>query len=205
MTKRKFMFMALISIACVCFLTVANRAAYSRRPGTLLFTGYPDGAEWLMVEVMRRIGDAYDKAHHGMCIRLEPGLSYWQSRTKVLEGEAAGLMISEEMNRYRAYASQSGGSRGFNELKLDRFIPISVRVIRSRNQVLARMRLGIATDRMSKELKQFLSFLKTDAAKEAIAGIPDMEIAVPSSKPVFDKRGLKRGGEVQLEKPVLSY
>jgi hypothetical protein len=34
---------------------------------------------------------------------------------------------------------------------------------------------------------------------------PDVEIAPPAAKPAPDTRGLKRGGEVTLEKPILRY
>ncbi len=188
-----------------CVLLLAGPSAAGEKGGkTVTIVGYPDGAEWLMTRVLRRVGRAYREETGGK-VRVEPRLSYREARNKVLEGKAAGMMISEKGNRFRAYASQTGGERGFSELKMNRFLPFATRVIRSEDEVLSRMRLGLATDRRAKKLRRFLSFLSTDAAKRAIRGIPDLELTPPADEPTRDTSGLKRGGPVELEEPILVY
>ncbi len=194
-----------IATGCLLMGACLTVKAQKTETKTLVIAGYPDSAEWLMTDVLQRVGDVYEKENPDVRVKIRPHISYRLARKLVLSGKAAGMMISEKMNRFRAYASQTGGERGFNDLKLKLFLPIATRVIRSESEVLARMRLGIASNRISDRLSDFLDFLSSDAAKEAVSQIKDVEITPPGPTPARDRKGLKRGGPVKLDEPILAY
>ncbi len=171
----------------------------------LIIAGYPDGGEWLITRVLRRVGYSYERSHPNVRVLLKPGISYLEARKMVLDGRAAGIMISEKMNLYRAHASQTGGDRGFSTLKLDKFLPFAVRRIRSREATLEKWRLGIATHRRTELLNQFLQFFDEKPARQAVRDIPDLELVTPADQPKKIEKGYKKGGTVDLEHPVFSY
>ncbi len=176
-----------------------------RKDTVLLIAGYPDSAEWLTAEVLRRVGAEYEKRHPDVKVRFKPGISWAQGRQMVLEGKACGIMISEKINKVRAYYAQTGPSRGFNTLKLDKFIPIAKRIIRSEDRILGEFRLGIAADKISQELANFLEFLSTEKAKKAIRGVPYTEPVDRLEKPQAIDKIFYNYKEVSLDQPVLSY
>jgi len=175
------------------------------KDAVLLIAGYPDSTEWLTVEVLRRVGAEYERRHPNVDVRLNPGISWAQGRQMVLEGKACGIMISEKINKVRAYYAQSGPSRGFNSLKLDKFIPVAKRTVRSEDKILGEFRLGIAANKISPELTEFLEFLSTEEAKKSIREIPYMEPVERLKNPQVINKIYYNYEETDLDQPVLSY
>lgn len=202
---------SLLLMAIGCLLTHGN--VQSQEPSakqkqdvkTLIIAGYPDGGEWLMTKVLHRVGYEFERTHPNVRVMLKPGISYLEARKMVLDGTAAGIMISEKMNLYRAYASQTGGDRGFSTLKLDRFYPFAVRDIRSREKSIEKWRLGIATHQKTKLLDQFLEFFSGKQARKAVSDIPDLKLITPADQPTKIEEGYKKGGKAKLDQPVFSY
>ncbi len=208
-----------LALACTTVAALCGTARVAEKPAPnipadnkgavkLVFAGYPDPAEWLIADVLRRLAAAYEKEHPDVAIAVNPGRSYLASRQRAIDGSVAGVMISERTNEIRACKSQDVGKskkKGFRKLELDTFIPIAARVIRSEKKVLARVRLGIATDRIADDLKGFLVFLDTDAAKKALRTVPFIEPVERRSQPKTVREVEYRGRKVTLPKPVRSY
>lgn len=173
----------------------------------LVFVSYPDPAEFLTADILRRVGDAYEREHPEARVTVKTGLGYLASRELVIEGKATAMMISEMLNAPRAYQTQHSvsGAHAEHELKLDKFLPIGARIIRSEEKQLAKMRMGLVTDRISNKLRHFLDFLGSESAGKSVAALPHVELIRPSkTSEKIKKVHYKRQG-VTLRKPILMY
>lgn len=171
----------------------------------LVIAGYPDATEWLAADLLRRLAAEYEKTRPGVDVEIRPGPSYRRARELALSDSVAGIMISEPTNNLRAYKAQTGPKRGHTTLELDKFIPIAKRVIRSEKEVLGEVRLGIATAHISSELKAFLDFLSTDAARRALRSVPHIEPVerLPEPRPVREIQ--YHDEKVTLSQPIWVY
>lgn len=206
-----------MTFGAVCVLLMPAEAKEPKDGKTaLLFVGYPDGSNWLMTDMLRRLGRAYEEENPPVKVRLKPRTGYKEARPAVLNGKAVGMMISEEINKIRAYVTTIQQGRAFGrgyarELKLNRFIPIAVRTIRSEEgEVVASIRFGIATNRITYGLKGFLAFLGTNEAEEALADLVDMRPAKPKDKPtriteIRKTQGYPWKEPQRLPQPILAY
>lgn len=197
-----------LSILIALSAAVVSVSAGAKTEQTkLVFAGYPDPAEFLIADVLRRVGDAYEEKNPHVQVEIERGLGYLASRKLVLEGKATGMMISEMLNEPRAYQTQHAvsGAKATYDLKMNKFLPVAVRVIRSKEETLARIRLGIVTDRVPDELRSFLDFLASEEARGAIAELEHVELARPAEKPEKIKEVYYKRKKVTLEQPILSY
>ncbi len=171
----------------------------------LVIAGYPDTAEWLMADVFRRLAAAYARTDPNTEVVIDRGLSYARGRKRVLSGSVGGIMITEPTNEVRAAKGQDGKKRGFRKLEMDKFIPVAKRVIRSRRRILAEVRLGIATARLSPELQGFLDFLSTEAARKALRAVPYVEPVERLAEPRAVREITIHGKKVTLTQPIWTY
>ncbi len=203
----------ILVIAIVLVGTVLVRGSSSVRAEpepeqkTLVFVAYPDPAEFLMFDILRRVGDEYQKKHPNIRVKLEFGLTYLAARKMVLEDRAEAMAISEMLNEPRAYQAQhaTGGAHASGRLKLNHFLPVATRLIRNETETLEKMRLGLATDEVSEELRNFVVFFSSAAARRAVSDLKHLELHAPSATPnevteIYYKREKK-----QLSKPLLIY
>ncbi|MFO7906016.1 MAG: hypothetical protein R6U98_25375 [Pirellulaceae bacterium] len=169
---------------------------------------------WPILEVVSRLARAYERANpRAPKIRFEPGLTYRAAREMVTEGQAVGMLISEEINQMRAAiifeAGLDGRGRGFENLKLNRFAPFAARIIRSETEQLAEVRLGLATDRVSPELEDFLKFVSSERGGSIIREVRFMKPVKRRQRPLPVKQApykpYKSGNTVTLEEPILTY
>lgn len=193
---------------------IVQSAPAGEQKKELVFTCYPDTAEWLMLEVMSRVGREYARAHPGAPrVRLEPGLTYRAARNQVSDGSAAGMLITEQINKMRAgiifKVGKDGRGRGFERMALNRYVPVAKRVIRSETEVLAEVRLGFATDELTPELEAFLEFLSSEQAVAAIRNVrfvePVERRAEPEPVTEVPYKPYKSGVTVTLKEPILTY
>ncbi len=196
---------AVLVLAAVAFPAGAETDGSGKK--TLVFVGYPDPSEFLMAKVLRRVGDAYEKRHPEVRVDVETGVGYLAAREMVLEGKATAMMISELLNEPRAYQTQHSvsGAHATYKLKLNHFLPVAARIIRSRKEKLAEMRLGVATHRISDALRRFLDFFGTKAAEKAVSDIRHLELTQPATRPKKIKEVVYKRRKVTLKSPILAY
>lgn len=180
----------------------------------LVFTTYPDPTERLLVDILRRVGRAYERAvPEAPRVRVEAGLTYRAARELVTCGQACGMLISEEINLMRAaiigQRGQDKRGRGFGKVELNVFVPIAKRIIRSEQEVLSEVRLGFATRDLTPELERFLGFLSSEHGQAAVREVPFVVPVVRREQPepvgTAPYKPYKSGHTVQLEDPVQTY
>lgn len=207
MKRKGRLFIVSMILTIGCCLAGTPDAGDSTARTQLVFVGYPDPAEFLITEVLRRVGDAYEERNPAVRVKVERGLGYLESREEVLEGEATGMMISEMLNEPRAYQTQHSvsGAHATYELKMDKFLPVAARILRSRDAKLTTMRIGFVTDEISNELQEFLDFLSSKEAREAIADLEYVELREPAQSPERVREVFYKRQKVTLDQPILSY
>lgn len=206
MKRRMVLALAVVLTAGACLVRGAS-AAEEKEKTELRFVSYPDPAEFIIADVLRRVGDAYEERHPGVRVTVETGLGYLASRELVLEGKADGMMISKMLNEPRVYQVQAdtGGAHATHDLKLPHFLPVVNRIIESDEKTLAEMPLGLVTDQVSEELRSFLDFLSTDAAREAVSDLDHVELVEPSDSPQEVTEIRYKRQKVTLDQPILVH
>ena len=206
MNRRMMLVLAVVLASGTCLARGAAPAEGEEKT-ELRFVSYPDPAEFIIADVLRRVGDAYEECHPGVRVTVETGLGYLASRELVLQGRADGMMISEMLNEPRVYQVQAdtGGAHATHDLKLPHFLPVVNRIIESDEETLAAMPLGLVTGQMSEELRTFLDFLSTDAAREAVADLEHVTLVQPADSPRKVTEIRYKRQKVSLDQPILAH
>jgi ABC-type molybdate transport system substrate-binding protein len=112
-------------------------------------------------DVMTALSRVYMDKNPGAVIKVNFDLVY-KAQDHVLAGDADAVLVTDKY---------------YKKLKTDmlKFTPVVKRTVMRNGKIVGSHTYGVAAVKISPELQQFLNFIKSDAGKEVIKSIPNVD------------------------------